>query len=191
MLTYFHSGSELRVRAPHRRMPSPSNERRTLTPSWLSTPWASLVDHRLQPGDAPDGVAGGRLEHAPLPVAPGVDPGHEPRRRQRHAADGTLGHHPRVVQGGPPRVEPVPEPAYVVDRAAGGGVDQGEAEPGLLGVGDERGRGRGAGLDRPEGAGVGRRPPAAISSSRARTSRAASRAPTPPERSGSSPTRET
>ena len=157
MLMYFHSGSELRVRAPHRRMPSPSKERRTLTPSWLSTPCAVVVDHRLQPDDAPHRVAGGRLEHAPLPVAPGVDPGHETRRRQDHAADGGLGHHPRVVEGGSPGVESLPEPAHVVDRAAGGGVDQGEAEPGPLGVGDEGGRGRGAVLDRPEGAGVGRR----------------------------------
>ncbi len=41
MLTYFHSGSEPMVRAPHRRTPSPSNSRRTLTPSWFSTACAS------------------------------------------------------------------------------------------------------------------------------------------------------
>ena len=42
-LTYFHSGSELIVRAPHTRLPRPGKKRSALIPSGLRTSWRGLL----------------------------------------------------------------------------------------------------------------------------------------------------
>src|SRR5919199_115206 len=41
--TYFHSGSELMVRAPHTRLPRPSKKRRALIPSGFNTSCRALL----------------------------------------------------------------------------------------------------------------------------------------------------
>ena len=51
-LTYFHSGSELIVRAPQTRLPRPSKNRSALMPSGLSTSLRALLmlaSNRVRP----------------------------------------------------------------------------------------------------------------------------------------------
>ncbi len=84
--TYFHSGSEVIVRAPQTRLPRPGKKRSALIPSGLSTSCRPLLMFASNRRQARDDLVRRRLEHAALDVAARVDAGDEARRRQHAAA---------------------------------------------------------------------------------------------------------
>ncbi len=107
-LTYFHSGSELIVRAPHTRLARPSKNRSALMPSGLSTDCRSYVTFVDELGDAEHHLVRRCLVHAALDVAAGVDAcGEAATAAASSVAGGAPGSgfavgstiaHPRVVQ---------------------------------------------------------------------------------------------